>query len=382
MLGRASLVMPGVWSSVRRRSERQNDTAGQCDRFLARIRAHFDLYQPHTWHRLRQAHASELLAVRLAELFVFLAGWSLRHIVGRPEDTVPASHLLFRLFGRAMKLYAAHLLIVMIALAMLAATARVLDNPLFLEWHNAAAVFQDPVEAHIGIVVLSHHLGYFDILPLYVVLMVLAPFIALLHRISPEALLPVSVGIYLAALIFKLTIPTWPVPGQWFFNPLCWQLVFVLGFSFARERGVGGWVHANIGRIRWLALPILALGTLIVWVGWTPDPTRVPEPKLLFIHGKTFVTPIRLVQFLALIAVFSVIYPYLERWIPRIVSALAMLGRNSLEVFCAGSLLSLAGQIARYYLKGGLVVDTALVVIGLGMLGFVAWVSEWRGRAR
>ncbi len=317
-----------------------------------------------------------------AELFVFLAGWSLRHMVGRPDDATPASHLVFRLFGRAVKLYAAHLLIVMLALAMLAGAARLLDNPLFLEWHNAAAVFQDPVEALIGLVLLSHHLGYFDILPLYIILMVLAPFIALLHRARPEALLPLSLAIYLAAVVLKLTVPTWPVPGQWFFNPLCWQLVFVLGFAFARERGPGGWAHAHIGVIRWLALPILALGTAMVWTGWTPDPTRVPEPKLLFIYGKTFVTPIRLVQFLALIAVFSIVYPYLERWIPRLVSSFAMLGRNSLEVFCAGSLLSLAGQIARYYLKGGLVVDTVLVFFGIASLGLVAWVSEWRARAR
>ena len=31
--------------------------------------------------------------------------------------------------------------------------------------------------------------------------------------------------------------------GQWFFNPLAWQLVFVLGFVIARDDGVGGFVH-------------------------------------------------------------------------------------------------------------------------------------------
>src|SRR6476661_3476611 len=37
-----------------------------------------------------------------AELFVFLAGWSLRYVVGRPEDPTPAIQLIFRLGGRAL----------------------------------------------------------------------------------------------------------------------------------------------------------------------------------------------------------------------------------------------------------------------------------------
>jgi hypothetical protein len=315
-----------------------------------------------------------------AELFVFLAGWSLRHVVGRPEDPTPFHQLVFRLGGRAITIYGAHLTIVMLAIAMLATSARILDNPLLLEWHNAAAVFQAPVETHIGLVLLSHQLGYFDILPLYVVLMLVAPVIALLHRATPHLVLPISLAIYLSALVFKITVPTWPTEGQWFFNPLCWQLVFVLGFTMSRERGPGGWARANIFRIRMVAAPILIAGTLIVLFDLWPDPTKVPEPKLLFIPGKTFATPARLIHFLALIAVFSAAFPFIAKIMPRIVAGLSMLGRNSLPVFCVGSLLSLAGQILRYYLLGGIIVDTVLVACGIALLGVTAWLAEWRAR--
>jgi hypothetical protein len=317
-----------------------------------------------------------------AELFVFLAGWSLRHVVGRPEDPTPTHHLIFRLSGRALTLYAAHMTIVMLAIAMLAASALILENPLLLEWNNAAAVFNDPVDTHIGLVLLSHQLGYFDILPLYVVLMLLAPLIAIIHRLAPHLLVPISLAVYFSALVFKITIPTWPTEGQWFFNPLCWQAVFVLGFAASRERGPGGWVRANISWIRLAALPIVIIGCVMVFMRWWPDPTRVPEPKLLFIAGKTFVTPIRLIQFLALIAVFSALYPSIAKALPRLVYFLSMLGRNSLQVFCAGSLLSLAGQILRFYFRGGLLVDTLLVGTGIILLGMTAWLSEWRDRVQ
>jgi hypothetical protein len=317
-----------------------------------------------------------------ADLFVFLAGWSLRHVVGRPEDPTPISHLSLRLGGRALTLYAAHLMIVMIAIAMLAATSRILDNPLLLEWHNAAAVFSDPVDTHIGLVLLSHQLGYFDILPLYVVLLLFAPIIAIIHRVSPQLLLPASIALYLSAIIFKITVPTWPTEGQWFFNPLCWQLVFVLGFTLSRERGPGAWVRANIDWIRIVAWPIVIGGALLVLFRWLFDPTRMPAPTLLFIVGKTFETPPRLIQFLALIALCSAFYPYIAKTLPRPVEFLSMLGRNSMQVFCVGSVLSLACQIIRFYFRGGFVVDTVLVASGILLLGTTAWLSEWRARVQ
>lgn len=317
-----------------------------------------------------------------AELFVFLAGWSLRHVVGRPEDPTPIRFIFFRLGGRALTLYAAHLLIVMIAIAMLALSSRWLDNPLLLEWHNAAAVFSNPVETHIGLVLLSHQLGYFDILPLYIVLMLMAPIIAVIHRVAPNWLIPISAAIYFNALIFGLTIPTWPAEGQWFFNPLCWQFVFVLGFSISRERGPGAWVRANIGWIRIISVPIVVAGAMMVWFRYLPNPVQLPEPKLLFIAGKTFVTPIRLIQFLALIAVFSMLYPTIEKALPTIVSLLSMLGRTSLQVFCAGSILSLAGQILHFYYEGSVLIDTVMVIAGIMLMCLTGWLTEWRDRVR
>lgn len=313
-----------------------------------------------------------------AELFVFLAGWSLRYVVGRADDTAPTYQLMLRLGGRAFVLYTAHLLIVMIAIAMLASAARLLDNPLVLEWHNAAAVFSDPVNTHIGLVLLTHQLGYFDILPLYVVLLLFAPAIAIVHRTAPHLLLPISLAIYLTALVFRITLPTWPTEGQWFFNPLCWQAVFVLGFVMSDEQRVGGWVRAHISRIRLVALPVVIGGALMVWFQWWADPTKVPEPKLLFIAGKSFVTPVRLIQFLALVAVFSALYPAIAKLLPRVVKFLCLLGRNSLQVFCAGSVLSLAGQILRFHFGGGFLVDTILVATGIVLMGAIAWLAEWR----
>jgi len=269
-----------------------------------------------------------------------------------------------------------------VALAILAATAYALDNPLILEWNNASAVFQDPALAHIGLVLLTHQLGYFDILPLYVVLMLAAPSIALIDRFAKPLLLPLSLAIYFAALTVPFTAPTWPVQGQWFFNPFTWQAIFVLGFALSRDEGIGDFVRRHIKPIRLVALPLVIITGIMVWFNWFPDPTRLPEPRLLFLNGKSFLTPMRLLQFLALAAVFSATYPLFAPYAPWLAEFLSKLGRNSLYVFCVGSLLSLIGQISRYYYTGSFLVDTIVVVSGIGFLWLTAWVSEWRERQR
>jgi hypothetical protein len=316
-----------------------------------------------------------------AELFVFLAGWSMGYVMGRPDRPTPVSQIMFRLGGRAVTLYAAHMMISMIAIATLAAMSELFENPLLLEWHNAAAVFYRPVDTHIGIALLSHQLGYFDILPLYVALMLSAPVLAIIDRYIPWLLLPASLTLYFVSLVAPLTIPAWPEEGQWYFNPLCWQLIFVLGLVLSRDSGIGGWVRRNIVAIRWAALPIVIIAMIFVLTGGTwIDPTKMPSPKLLFINGKTFATPMRVIQFLALVAVMSIVYPYIVRAMPRIVEYPSMLGRNSLEVFCAGSLLSLFSQIIRYAWPGGIFLDTLILVVGLTLMGLVAWLTEWRDR--
>jgi len=315
-----------------------------------------------------------------ADLFVFLAGWALRLTVGSPTDPTPTGLVLSRLGGRIVKIYAAQLLMSCLAIAMLATAAKILENPALLEWHNAAAIFYDPINAHIGLALLTYQLGYFDILPLYVVLMMLAPLIIVLHRYARSALLPLSFGIYLCALVFEVSPQSWPTSGTWFFNPLAWQFLFVLGFLFAgAEDGIGWSARRHAGLLRIVAAPMVVLGALMMQFDWWPDPTAMPEPKLLFIAAKTYMTPIRLIQFLALVAVFSAVYPLLARAAPAMSQFLSKLGRNSLNVFCVGSLLSLGFQIVRFVYERSVVVDTAILITGICLLGLTAWISEWRG---
>jgi hypothetical protein len=327
-----------------------------------------------------------------ADLFVFLAGWSLRLLAEGGSRRRTTGELVRRLFSRAFEIYIAQILITMLAIAILATSATILHNPLLLQWHNAAAVFNDPVPTHIGLAVLTHQLGYFNILPLYVVLMTMAPAFAVIDRLAPAWLLPVSLALYLFVLTFQITLPTWPVSGTWFFNPFAWQLIFVLGFLLAKpDRGLGHWARHAILPLRIIGVPIIIVGVLVPVYGWWPDPTQVPDPKLFFIASKAYVSPMRLIQFLAVVAVFSLAYRYIRlltqfRYtrgpINGLIGLFALLGRNSLYVFCVGSLLSLSAQVVRYVSRGSVGSDTAVVIFGIAVMAFTAWLAESQDRAR
>jgi hypothetical protein len=317
-----------------------------------------------------------------AELFVFLAGWAMRRLVEGPARGLSARWLLVRLEGRALTVYVAQILITEIAIALLATGSLLLDAPFLLDWHNASAVFNDPVRAHIGLVLLTHQLGYFNILPLYVVLLLVGPLIAITDRHLRRLLLPCSLGIYFYALVSGINLPTWPVEGAWFFNPLTWQLIYVLGFLLAGEDGLGALPRRHQKVLWWLALPIVLLGAVAAKMDFSPDPIAVPAPKLLFMFDKTFLSPARLVHALALVTLFAGSFKLISSWTPRFSAFLSLLGRNSLNVFCVASILSLTGQIFRFVYGGLVATDAFIVILGALIMGIVAWASESRERLR
>ena len=314
-----------------------------------------------------------------AELFVFLAGVSLRYVVNSLAAE-PASAALYRLAGRALTIYFAQIVITVFAIAIIAGSAKALDQPYILQWHNAAAVFEDPIDAHIGLALLRYQLGYFNILPLYVVLMASAPTMAIMDRFAPRLLFPLSLAVYLYTLATGWNLRTWPVEGTWFFSPFAWQFIFVLGFILSGPRGYASWSPRARTILFWLAGLQTAVGAAVALADFAPDPAALPHPTLFFVFDKTYLSPARVVHALALACFFMGAFKYIDRWAPRLTGYLAMLGRNSLYVFCAGSILSLCGQVARYTFDGRWEIDVVVLLVGMTGLGAVAWLSEWRTR--
>lgn len=318
-----------------------------------------------------------------AELFVFLAGWAMRLSIENPRKPLSTSAVVYKLWGRAFTIYVAQTFITEVAIFILAAASVALDAPFLLDWHNVGAIFHQPVEAHIGLVALTYQLGYFNILPLYVVLMVAAPAVAILYRAVPAAVLPLSIGLYVLTQVLGWNIPSWPVEGTWFFSPSAWQLIYVLGFLLAgKTTDIGLFARRHKLATRVVAVPVLVVGLAFASLRYFPDLFQLPASPYLRLFDKTFLSLDRLFSVLAIIAVGGGLFDPINRWLPACGRFLSMLGRNGLHVFCAGSLLSLCGQIIRYSYGGLVVTDVVLFIVGVSLMALVAWIVEWRTRTK
>lgn len=316
-----------------------------------------------------------------AELFVFLAGCSLALVSNGVRAAKPLGQVAMRLFLRTFEIWQAQIVVTSVALAMLGIGAIALEDPLLLEWHNAGPAFVDTVRASVGMVLLTYQIGYFNILPLYVVLLLLAiPFIVI-ARVSLVLAIAASLALYAATLAFEIELPSWPVGGAWFFNPLSWQVLIVAGYlAIAARHRVPRW-QTLLDRAWPFAVAFVILGAAIVWVDYRPDPMLVPEPRYFYLFDKAYLSPVRIVSMMAVAIAFYPAFPVLSRKLGSVVRYCSALGRNSLAVFCMASLLALGGQIIRYATEPTFLIDTAIVVTGLITLRVTAWLSEFQSSA-
>ncbi len=310
-----------------------------------------------------------------AEGFVIMSGIAAGLAYG-PQFRAPMRFWtgLGRCWGRAWTLYLVHLATSAGALAMAAASVLFLGVHEMFLINNMAMVWQKPLEVLIGLPALTHQFGYVNILPMYLVLLLATPFALIAAWRRPGWLLAGSVALWAAAAWFRLGPPNYPQPGIWFFNPLSWQLIFVIGLLTGVRLRQGqrlvplrGWLLALC--LGWLAFSVLAtqitaINETMGHLFWTFR-EATDAPWFLFAFDKTYVSGPRLTHILALAYVLSALPLVRRTCAHRLAAPLALMGRQALPVFALGSVLCIGAQGIRMAAGGGFWLDLALIGAGL-----------------
>jgi hypothetical protein len=318
-----------------------------------------------------------------AEVFVLVSGVSAafayfgRYAAG---ETFGASA---RAIKRGLTLYVAHLFGTVAMLGMFAMAALEFEMPSFVQDNNFGPVFDDPVRGLAGVVSLGHQLGFFNILPMYIVLLMALPLMMLLARKSLGLMLGLSFLLYITAGTWELNLPAYPNAGGWFFNPFAWQFLFAIGFAAGARLRAGERVMPFSPWL-WIAalayLVVSGVWTLVPLWGTLPD---WPLPFILYGSDKTFLTMGRLLHVLALAYVISqsplvdMLKRRLTEWNPVV-----LLGRHALVTFVLGTLVSMVGLITKVVYEGGPLFDTLYVSGGLIFLVSVNAMLEWMAKPR
>ncbi len=164
-----------------------------------------------------------------AEVFMFLAGYSAALAY---YSLVPQGLQAFSLkaLRRARAIWTYHLLLVaaiMSAAFVLANTGIKTDYEIFLD-----KIESDPIQVLTGAPLLAFQAPLLDILPMYVIVMLMAPFLIWLRVRGELSLLAASGLMWMFAARFFPNVPTITYDVAWNFNPFCWQFLFAIGLAF------------------------------------------------------------------------------------------------------------------------------------------------------
>jgi hypothetical protein len=302
-----------------------------------------------------------------AEAFVLISGISVGLAYGTRFTPGNRLSIAWKAVKRAFTLYTAHMITTFITLVLFISGAWIFRQAGLLCEVNILAVLMDPARGIAALLLLGHQIGYNNILPMYGALFLMLPLILVLEARSPLLLLLVSGGVWLVAGIYQIAPHTTLLDGFWFLNPLSWQFLFVIGFVAIMHVKRGGRISYNP------VLFALSLAYVVLSFIWVTDKLWVLGdhlaalglPTVVTGFDKTFLSLPRLLHVLAL-AYLIVSVPTVSRLLRRPGDhPLAILGRHSLSIFVAGTILAMVGQVILYVTDKDPAVGGAYVLVGI-----------------
>ncbi len=319
-----------------------------------------------------------------AEVFVLLAGYGAGLAYGRAMDRHGWLFAAADTLKRAWTLYIAHIFLFVVFAAQVSFSATTLNRTDYLDEVHLDVLGEEPYRAMLEALALHFQPAFLDILPMYILLLAsFALVLPLLRR--PHVLAVLSLSVYAVARVYGLNLTAWK-SGGWYFNPLTWQLLFMLGaiMAYAPVQRPG---PRMTWAIDWVCGVLIVFGAVLQWVvGQHPDmlnhlPGQVA--RVLLSVDKEGLHPLRLSSILALAWAVYRLVPPSARWLgSRWAAPFVLCGQHSLPVFCVGVFLSFLGRLTMEEASGWWVQAVvngvgAILLVAVGALA--AWYRE-KGR--
>jgi len=316
-----------------------------------------------------------------AEVFIFISCFTAALVYGRALAQRGALIATVQVLRRAWQLYVAHIFLFVIFIAEVSYTVRAFNNPMYNEEMGVGDFLEHPHIAVVQALILQFQPTFLDILPLYIVLLLIFPLVLIALRHNVWLAFVPSALIYLVVQISGVDMPAYPPGSVWTFNPLAWQFLFVLGAVLGRTDAH----RRGPADLLLLAVPpavVIALAVLVIRLSWTFHGIYEGFPALflrqLWPINKGNLAPLRLISFFALFVLVA-------RWVPprawflRAAAArpVVLCGSHSLEIFCLSILLSALGHFLMSEVAAGFPMQLAVNVVGIAAMCLTAAVLDW-----
>jgi hypothetical protein len=321
------------------------------------------------------------------EIFIFISGYTAAFVYGKAMSERGFLVAGARILRRAWQIYVAHIFLFAIYMAEIAYVASSFENPLYAEEMGVLDFLKQPDVTIIQAMLLKFKPVNMDILPLYIVLLLLFPPILWLLMRRPTLALGASVVLYAACWEFEWNLQAYP-SGTWYFNPFAWQLLFVFGAwcAMGGAERLSSVLRSRITLVIAIAYLIFAFLIAMTWHVSAME-QLVPQwlGSLIYPIDKTNLDVLRFAHFLALGVVIVWFVPSDWAGLQHPIFRPAIwCGQHSLEIFCLGVFLSFAAHFIMGEISGGVLMQIAVSIAGVGIMigaaGLLSWYKSIEGR--
>jgi hypothetical protein len=312
-----------------------------------------------------------------AEAFVLCSGLASGLAFGgtfRREGWAAGSRRIGR---RVLQLWLAQLAAFAAFALLLSGMDALMGGDAYRDRYALAFVRQAPVDAGLALASLRYVPVYFDILPLYIVVLAAVPLMTLLAAVAPRLALGASCLLWLVVQIWPLNLPAHPLEDRlWYFDPLAWQFLFFIGFGVTAR-----WFSPPAPtrpRVIAASVFIAACIPLTFWAAHQLWPALEHAYRLLYpAEAITTLHPLRLFHVLVLGWLFAALLAPLGSWLPESrLAPILVVGQQSLITFITGIFLSALAGVALDVAGRGALATAAANLIGFAALIATAYAAR------
>jgi hypothetical protein len=315
-----------------------------------------------------------------ADWFIFITGYAAAMLYGRIMLERGFIVGATRILKQVGQLYASYIVLFTIYIASIAYVAAQYAAPDLISEFNLSALIDHPLRIIIRSLFLESKALNLDVLQLYTLLTAaLVPVLWLMLR-RPHLTMIGSLALYFAARQFEWNLSSFP-DGTWYFNPFCWQLLFVFGAWLALGRAPGSYPVFRSPLWLYLAIAYLIFALVMTMAGRFPGFGAMFPAWLIDAFepsDKVNLGFFRVLHFAA--AVFVV-----ARFIPKdwpglrspVFEPAIKCGEQSLAVFCVGVFLSFIGHFVLIISSGSVPMQILVSISGIAAMTIVAYYISW-----
>ncbi|TPM26916.1 OpgC domain-containing protein [Mesorhizobium sp. B2-3-5] len=312
------------------------------------------------------------------ETFVFQSGMASAIAFGSTFDRAGPIALLACVVQRIWQIYWAHIAVFVVIASLMVVAGNTPYGNSYVDSLNLVPFMRDPGNLLVGLLTLRYVPNYFDILPMYMVMLALMPimiFASRLHIVVPLLLMAL---LWIGAQIGYPMLSAEPWSDRpWFFDPFGWQLIFYTGFFLMR-----GSLPAPVydRRVMALAVAIVIVTVPFAWVQFQevyPFFKHAAE-SILFLTDKTKFGALRFIHFMALCYVAVHLVGEKGSLLRGpFVRVLTVVGQQSLAAFITGMVVAQAIGIVLDRTGRTLATEAAANLFGFGILVATAYCVRW-----